>query len=562
MNNLIKNKTSLTQKVFALVLFITSSTLILAQPVTFSVQIPNGVIKAGDIVEVRGELDKLGTWDNSGPRLVKQENSDVWTASVAIPGNVSKLEFKYVIVRASGKVEWESGHDRSLQLSNAGNRSTPTTKFRGYEKEMLAQNVTVTLFLNTTDMFVNGYKPEQVALLGNREALGWDLETEKLLFTETSESLWQITFQLAQYSPVDVEFKLVWEAEGVWHWEYLAGHANHLLLIEPSTGAVDVQLVYNPESGRVETIRSTGASVDAYQQAMSEYGDARRFRYFYALQLLEAGDLAKARQVYTEHRKNYIPVNVDDIDDFDFLWAHALTEQGRLADALSFTEQKAMEDTVGWRRSYFHYLKGELLLNEGRFEEARVPFQQALEYTKQGDQDQMVEGYAHQGLAMSYMQDPNPEMKRKARGHLFTLAMQHPDEQTKRMAYRNLLDVSTELNDEKSMNRAMKGLTEHGSERQKNRSRISRIEQRMEYMEPDSVAYAIQQLESMIQDEELIDDVQLLKAEHLIKSGKRAEALVILNQLEARDKESSAKERAKMRKQRLMKNEQKAEGRQ
>ncbi|MEQ9264006.1 MAG: carbohydrate-binding module family 20 domain-containing protein [Balneolaceae bacterium] len=562
MNNLIKNNTSLTQKVFLLALFMASSTLLIAQPVTFSVQIPNGVVKTGDVVEVRGELDQLGAWDNTGPRLAKQESSDIWTTSVAIPGKVSKMEFKYVIVRASGKVEWESGHDRSLQLTSAGNRSTPTTKFRGYEKEMLAENVTVTLSLTTNDMFVNGYKPEQIALLGNRGALGWDLETEKLLFTETSENLWQISFQLAQYSPVDVEFKLAWEAEGVWHWEYLAGHANHLLLIDPSTIAVDVQLVYNPESGRIETSRSTGTSVDAYQQAMTEYGDARRFRYFYALQLLEAGDLPKARQVYTEHRKNYTPVNVDDIDDFDFLWAHALAEQGRIADALSFTEQKAAEDTVGWRRSYFHYLKGELLLNEGRFEEARAPFQQALEFTKQGDQDQMVEGYAHQGLAISYMRDPDPEMKRRARGHLFTLAMQHPDEQTKRMAYRNLLDVSTELNDQRSIDRAMKGLTEHGSEKQKNRSRIAGIERRMEYMEPDSVAYAIQQLENRIQDEELANEVQLLKAEHLIKSGKKTEALIILNQLEAREKESPAKERAKMRKQMLMKNEQKAEGRQ
>jgi len=72
------------------------------------------------------------------------------------------------------------------------------------------------------------------------------------------------------------------------------------------------------------------------------------------------------------------------------------------------------------------------------------------------------------------------------------------------------------------------------------RSTIARLENEP----PESVAFEIQWLEGSLEDVILQERVQLLKAEYLMQTGERDQALEILRLVEARRDHAPASERA------------------
>ena len=526
----------------ALLVLIWSSTQATAQQ-RFTVYTPEGVVEPGGRVELRGSLAELGAWEE-GLVMKNQNGRKVWSVEVSVPDTTSTFEYKFAIVRKGGAVEWESGHNRSWNAGTGVSEEVPM--FRGYEADILQNKISWKIIFNTSGMTVNGFSPEQVAILGGRLPLGWDLEKDRILLDQESDSTWSTVLTLDRNSPVDIEFKLAWQADGVWYWEYQPGHINHLLLADKNAQMITLTLAYNLETSRVVAVEAIGGEADGYAKAAEAYGTTRKFGYYQAVTELETGDLQKARETYTKHRAAYAPVNVDDIDDFDFLWAHSLANQGMLAEALAFAEEKGQSDPVSWRRTYFQYLKGELLLNAGRNEEAQEFLEKALELSETADQGKMIEGYAHLGMARTYLESRDPEQRSKARGHLRRLAYTHPDPQTQRIAWRNLAELGEQNHDEKELTRALKGLSEAGSDRQKTRSRLKWLSHRMDTEELDSVYSDIQWMEWTVTNQELAEEVQLLKSEYFMRSGQEEHGAAILKEIAERGSGSDASERARL----------------
>jgi len=251
-----------------------------------------------------------------------------------------------------------------------------------------------------------------------------------------------------------------------------------------------------------------------------------------------------AREAYNAHRQHYDPV---EIDDFDFLWASKLASQGQLDRAVDFAQAKMQEESNPWRRAYFQYLQGELLLNDGQTEAAMPHLEKALEMAPEDDTARRVEGYSHLALAMGYLQLDRTNDKLRARGHFMVLANRHPDPQMKRRALRSIVSLSKQAGNERTLERAYGRLIETGSPSQRGRSRIDRLEHRMNHLPPDSVDFELQWLEGTIADEAQQQRIQLLKADHLLNQGRRGEAERILEGLQSRTEHPAASGRAKAR---------------
>ena len=113
-----------------------------------------------------------------------------------------------------------------------------------------------------------------------------------------------------------------------------------------------------------------------------------------------------------------------------------------------------------------------------------------------------------------------------------------------RLAWQKLADFSNSIDDQRGYGRAMQALQTTGSERQRMRSRIAWVVYRVDHEPPDSVAIEIQELEAVVDDPHLAEEVQLLKAEHLLRTGAREQAMEILQQVEDRRRNVPASDRA------------------
>jgi tetratricopeptide (TPR) repeat protein len=315
-------------------------------------------------------------------------------------------------------------------------------------------------------------------------------------------------------------------------------------VVDPGASDPSATYVFNPESGRVDVATIRGLQADNYTVANETYGATRRYGYFLAIELLELDNFPAAREVYSSYRQNYDPV---EIDDFDFLWASKLAGQGQLDQALDFARTKMQEASNPWRRAYFQYLQGELLLNDGQPKAAMPHLEQALELAPDDDTARLVEGYSHLALALSHLQLGGPDNRLRARGHFMVLANRHPDPQVKRRALKSIVSLSQEEGNDRTLERAYGRLIETGSPSQRGRSRIDRLEHRMRHLPPDSVDFELQWLEGTIADEAQQQRIRLLKADHLLNQGRRGEAEQILEELQGRTDHPAASSRAKAR---------------
>jgi hypothetical protein len=88
-------------------------------PATFRTRIAN--IAEGDTPRVVGNVPALGDWD---PQNGVEFHSGLgvfpyWSASVDLPTDET-IEFKWVILRSDGSVEWEEGPNRTLATLRVG----------------------------------------------------------------------------------------------------------------------------------------------------------------------------------------------------------------------------------------------------------------------------------------------------------------------------------------------------------------------------------------------------------------------------------------------------------
>ena len=518
----INEKSMIIVLVSTLFLWAGSPTQKAEQQVMFELSVPEGLLQPGDRLELRGDISPEYTWD-AGPSL--QYRDGLWHLNLDQDLAGTSFEYKYVIVRTDGRLDWEEGKNRNFNALGLG---MVRDQLRGFDGPRLHQDVSVLIELDLGDFHLDGHPVEKVGLLGGRPPLGWDLPEEAILLQRGRDGLWSTQIVFTGGQPADIPFKFGWQVDGVWHWQALPGHIDHLLVLNPDAARAEVRLQYDDQTGRIRSVRAVGGTLDAYGEAAETYKETRRYRYFRAIELLDAGNMAAARRMYQEHRRYYEPVY---IDDFDFIWAQTLKDHHGLGQALAFTRDQAELETNPWRKAYFHYLEGELLLNDGRLAAARGALQQALELAPDQDSDRQIVGYAQMGLAMSWMGEHENQKRIRARVPLLQLAHNHPDERERRKAWDALVQLGHALDDRALVDQGLQGLSQTGSPRQRNRSMLERLEFRMDRVPADSTAAGLAELENKLQDDALRQDLLLIKVRHLQNIGHSAQAREILQKM-------------------------------
>lgn len=525
------------------VCFITS---VYSQNLDVALTVPEYLLQEGDYIELRGTFEGL-SWDK-GFALTKQEEA-FWQIELTLPtGEFNAAEYKYVIIRKNGQSEWESGNNRVYSGGNVVNDT-----LRGFEGEYLQEDTDVTIGIDVVSLTINGKKPEQIAVMGERGTLGWDLPNEATIMNRSGDGYYTIVLPFPKGTPVDIPLKFAWQAEGVWHWEYLSGHRDHLLLLASNVQKQLVEFSYDSEKGRIVASSEQGLKADDYRLAVEIYGSARRYGYYLALQLLEQNDLNEARRVYGQHRLHYEPVY---IDDFEFIWAKKISEHQSPLDALAFIEEVAQNEPNEWRRAYFQYLKGEILLEGEWYVEARQAFEQALRQAPGQDSAQLINGYAYLGIAHSFMMSNEKSEKMKSQHSLRELATEHPDEQMRRTGWMHLKSLGLETAEDWIYEEAIRELTQVGSPSQRLGSKLEELNYRMKRDGTGGIEEEILAVGKNITDESLKDEYNLLLADFYVQQRSNDKAVNVLREVIGQGRSNHNTQLARIKLAQLLKEEQ------
>jgi len=528
-----------------LILFFGAS-LVQSQNIKVDLFVPLSEINEGDRVEMRGTFSKEYSWDR-GLRLTQVE-SERWSAEISVDEGIQNFEYKYVIQKNNGEIIWEVGENRIYHAEEHLYHA-----FREIGGEKVSNDVTVSVMLDLSGKRINSHPIDKVAILGERYPLGWELPEEIHVLNRRGEERghqWELDIDFPSGTYTDIPVKFAFEADGVWYWEDLPGHIDHLFMLDSSTDKAAVEFKYNTESRQIRKQSETGMKVDHYREAAQRYGNTRRYRYMLAMDLLESGNAAEARTVYEEYRMDY---NTILLDDFDFNWAWYLYENAGLLEAIAFIHEKKQEEFHDWRRAYLQYLEGELLLEDDQFIEARTTFERALIMAPEADSDRLIQGYASLGLARTYMVEENDVEKLNAANTLRELAASHPDEQMKRQGLQHLAHLGrlTEHND--LLTEALQSLTATGSKSQRLQSQLEFIEHRIWKDHPDSLLHEMEVLSEGDMNPHQSAQLELHRAEVLDRKGDSEHARRILADLATRREFPAVSDRADSRLQQLMK---------
>lgn len=520
----------------ALLLALTTQSIAQVTPITL--QVPDGVANQNDTIELRTTTD--GTNFTTAATLA-YSNKGTWTGNIAL--GETPFEYKYVILNRNGSEEFEGWANRKYHPLDNRESFEDVLHFMGGEK--LSKDVAITIRLDLTGLTLNGEAPDQVGVMGSYGDLSWNLPDGVKHLEQIAEGIWEASVAFPSGTTTDFPIKFVWEYQGVWQWEQLAGFVDHLLVLDTKAENYVAEFTYNLETGRIQAASGTGLEVNNYALAAQRYGGSRNYEYYHAMELVDLGDYAGAKAVYARFRSHYRePFN----DDFHGYLSHTLAQQGQLDQALSIVEESYNKEHDPYRKAHYRYLKGSVLLNNGRLSESRTAMREVLTLAPEYD-DEAIRGHALQSIGFSYLQEDDPGEVLKARTALEQLISEHPNEQMRRVGWQYMVSAGEKGNNKALIRQAMNSLKNTGTDKQKQETRIRWVEMRLEdeTLMDSTIVEDLQWLEWTTTDDPAKKErVLLLKADHQLKQGLREQAMQTLMQVEGVGKQGSNANKARI----------------
>ncbi|KAK7024013.1 alpha-amylase [Favolaschia claudopus] len=83
---------------------------------------------SGEVIKLAGSLSQLGNWAPGSAISMSSANS-VWSVTLSLPPNTA-FQYKYIRVKSSGAVSWESDPNRSATTGGKGSSTTLASSFR------------------------------------------------------------------------------------------------------------------------------------------------------------------------------------------------------------------------------------------------------------------------------------------------------------------------------------------------------------------------------------------------------------------------------------------------
>ncbi len=457
--SILKNTLTL---LFIAVLTYTGAT---AQTINFAVDMQYAWLEPGDKVVVRGNIPELGTWTEEGElQLRKERGGDVFKGQLSLSSLPAEpVLYKFVILRSGGIEEWEQRGNRIADPT-----STETLWFDDRDAPGIQQTVVqVTFRLDLSDHTMNGEPATEVALMGGRAPLSFDLETGRTAMTEVSEGIWEASVGFPYGTAHDVPFKFAWTLDEEWIWEWRSGHTNHVFLIDDTGADQVVSLVYDVAKPGIVPVAGTPGSVDDYDAVvafMGNRGQGSRYQYERAMELMNTGQIEAAQTQYNAYKAAH--PGVVEIDDFHYEMADYISKSQSLEAANTYIDVQLDSETDPIRRNYYGYLRGELAMNAGRKAEARKQFRRLV----QADDEDMAGRYARKALAYSYLSG-DADTVRKAIPHFRKLIANAPPSERRQLS-RNLARAYGRVGLEERRDSIMIRLTTTGNPGQRGRATL------------------------------------------------------------------------------------------
>lgn len=375
--------------------------------VNFQVYVEPELLTEGTQVIVLGSHSGLGNWGANGELRLSPSASqpNVFTGEADFEVSENPIEYKYVL-RNRGENTWERDKlgNRRFWVEQ-GEQQLPLALYDEHAGPGTRQMfLHVAVVLDLSEFYLPEDEIEEVAILGGRSPLSFDLNAPRIMKKLDDGIQWGARFTFPYGTAKDIPIKFAWKTNGQWEWEWLPGHTIHALLLDDSHSQQLVRMRYNPETRTIGAAHGSEAVVDnwgaifAMQGALAPYS---KYRYEYAMQLMEAGNMEAAEEVFTDFEQRY--AGGDEVNDYYYRKAEHLAMQGGIETALNLLEQQHHKERDPYRKAYYRYRQAEVLMLAGHHREASLRFEQVeWEYR----QHRRLVEYARIGWATALTSDP------------------------------------------------------------------------------------------------------------------------------------------------------------
>ena len=320
----------------------------------------------------------------------------------------------------------------------------------------LCDKLCVTLWLNLSD----GNPVEAVKLFGNHAPLSWKENAGRELELSDGQ-IWKTTLGFPFGTPADVQFKFQYKSAGVWHWESMPGHINHITVIDPTAKTTNLDLFWSAESFKLETQPSSELEIDNMDALSAVFGKDigawGYYGYMKAVRDLSNGNTKEAENTYKQWKS--LRPDKDAINDFPFLLASHLQEKGNAERAFQILEriEYTAQDTA-WR-AQARYNKAMLLLNDGALDSAQTVLNSVLsDFREDTLATADVWNYSRLMLGQLYLNHPDIRKRKYGVSYLRAAEKLSRDPRMKRSAQMPLLAAAEKGNNQKEVARLIKQL--------------------------------------------------------------------------------------------------------
>lgn len=444
-----------------------------AQTITkFSVYVESALLNDGADVIVLGDHESLGKWANRQALVLSPtaEDPNIFEGYTTINSNAEFIEYKYVISDESG-LKWERSRlgNRRFVL-DSDTLELPLALF----DEQVGSGVQTTFFewtvtLDLSDFYTPDEYLEKVAIMGGREPLSFNLESERTEMQRVRPGVWSVKISFPFGTPSDIPFKFAWFNGVEWEWEWLPGHKTHVDWLNPRSQRQRANLKYDAELGIISTAANSNPNslVDnfgAILEQQGKYSTFSRYNYEKALELLENGNHTEAERVYSNFGRRYAAG--DETNDFYFRFAEHLFSEGKVTGAIEMMDREIENERIKNRRELQQYHKAELLILNGYHEDAR----NYLSDIEPLLENRQYKRFVKEGLAYSYLQDDNDSIAYKGLDILKNIV--EDSSASNRGALIQLRYAYKRFSDTKNERNILQNLTRIGSPNQRAASQI------------------------------------------------------------------------------------------
>jgi tetratricopeptide (TPR) repeat protein len=386
--------------------------------------------------------------------------------------------------------------------------------------ETLDKNTMVELQLDLRPWQQAGVDIEQVAVMGNRWPLSWDLNNvQKSLFDADEAGMWKIRLNFPAGTERDIAFKFVFFEGGEWRWENLPGYVNHVMYIggKKNSAAPVFRLQLDPMYDRIVPLEKEfdGHLIDHYQAIGKKTGQraaSEGYIYYRAVDKLLAGQGKKAEKILLSD-----PVRGQDplyLDDFYWIWVRQLQAELNFKAAAKIAEKNFAALPPGERKAFWGYVFAETYFNAGEYKKARKHLRKLLKANYLTDEVR-ENSLLTMGLCQLHFSDK--DSLRSGLAELEAMTGEIKDANRHRLALLNLQNGYEQVDDTDKYTETSRRLSQTGGKRERQRAQLQTLKGEMKRKNFEKVRQETTAMLNKAENPEYVAGLRFYQAQATLK---------------------------------------------